>query len=35
MTIIGIERYYRYKPFASGEERLEHLFRMYEEMTGK
>ena len=28
-------RLYRSKPFASDEERLEHLFKLYEEMTAK
>ena len=32
---LAIERCYRSKPFESDEERLEYLFRMYEEMTGK
>jgi len=32
---IVIEQCYRAKPFESDEERLEYLFRMYEEMTGK
>ena len=32
---IAIEQCYRPKPFESDEERLEYLFRMYEEMTGK
>ncbi|MDD4950583.1 DNA methyltransferase [Sulfuricurvum sp.] len=32
---LAIERCYRVKPFESDEERLEYLFKMYEEMTGK
>jgi len=32
---IAIERCYRHKPFESDEERLEYLFKMYEEMTSK
>jgi len=32
---IFIEQCYRPKPFESDEERLEYLFRMYEEMTSK
>ena len=32
---IAIEKCYRQKPFESDEERLEYLFKMYEEMTGK
>lgn len=42
MTIIeiknnhmAIEQYYRPKPFENDEERLEYLFRMYEEMINK
>lgn len=31
----AIEQCYRPKPFESDEERLEYLFRMYEEMTNK
>lgn len=31
----AIEQCYRPKPFESDEERLEYLFRMYEEMTGE
>ena len=31
----AIERCYRSKPFANDEERLEYLFKMYEEMTSK
>ena len=31
----AVEQCYRTKPFESDEERLEYLFRMYEEMTGK
>ncbi len=31
----AIEQCYRIKPFESDEERLEYLFRMYEEMTSK
>jgi hypothetical protein len=30
-----IEQCYRAKPFESDEERLEYLFKMYEEMTSK
>ncbi|DAB35264.1 MAG TPA: SAM-dependent methyltransferase [Sulfurospirillum sp. UBA12182] len=32
---IAIEKCYRQKPFESDEERLEYLFKMYEEMTEK
>ena len=32
---VAIELCYRSKPFTSDEERLEHLFRLYEEMTSK
>ena len=32
---IAIEQCYRSKPFENDEERLEYLFKMYEEMTGK
>jgi hypothetical protein len=32
---LAIERCYRSKLFANDEERLEYLFRMYEEMTSK
>lgn len=32
---LAIERCYRVKPFESDEERLEYLFKLYEEMTGK
>ena len=32
---IAIEQCYRSKPFESDEERLEYLFKMYEEMTSK
>ena len=32
---IAIEKCYRAKPFESDEERLEYLFKMYEEMTDK
>jgi len=32
---LAIERCYRAKPFESDEERLEYLFKMYEEMVGK
>jgi len=28
-----VDRLYRSKPFTSDEERLEHLFKLYEEMT--
>ena len=31
----AVDRLYRSKPFISDEERLEHLFKLYEEMTGK
>jgi len=31
----AVDRIYRSKPFASDEERLEHLFKLYEEMTQK
>ncbi|MFA5688324.1 MAG: DNA methyltransferase [Kiritimatiellales bacterium] len=31
----AVDRIYRSKPFASDEERLEHLFKLYEEMTAK
>jgi hypothetical protein len=30
---LAVDRIYRSKPFASDEERLEHLFKLYEEMT--
>jgi len=30
---LAVDRLYRSKPFASDEERLEHLFKLYEEMT--
>lgn len=30
-----VDRLYRSKPFASDEECLEHLFKLYEEMTAK
>jgi hypothetical protein len=30
-----VDRLYRSKPFTSDEERLEHLFKLYEEMTAK
>jgi len=32
---LAVDRLYRSKPFASDEERLEHLFKLYEEMTQK
>jgi len=32
---LAVDRLYRSKPFASDEERLEHLFKLYEEMTGE
>ena len=32
---VSIELCYRSKPFTSDEERLEHLFKLYKEMTGK
>jgi hypothetical protein len=32
---IAIEQCYRSKPFENDEERLEYLFKMYEEMTSK
>jgi hypothetical protein len=32
---LAIERCYRVKPFESDEERLEYLFKMYEEMTSE
>jgi hypothetical protein len=32
---LAVDRIYRSKPFASDEERLEHLFKLYEEMTQK
>lgn len=32
---LAIEQCYRTKPFASDEERLEHLFALYEQMTSK
>jgi hypothetical protein len=32
---LAIEQCYRTKPFASDEERLEHLFTLYEQMTYK
>ncbi|MFA7256979.1 MAG: type IIL restriction-modification enzyme MmeI [Kiritimatiellales bacterium] len=31
----AVDRLYRSKPFASDEERLGHLFKLYEEMTAK
>ena len=30
-----VDRLYRSKPFTFDEERLEHLFKLYEEMTSK
>lgn len=32
---LAVDRIYRSKPFSSDEERLEHLFKLYEEMTAK
>jgi hypothetical protein len=32
---IAIELCYRSRPFTTDEERLEHLFKLYEEMIGK
>lgn len=32
---LAVDRLYRVKPFVSDEERLEHLFKLYEEMTAK
>ena len=32
---LAVDRLYRGKPFASAKERLEHLFKLYEEMTAK
>ncbi len=32
---LAVDRLYRAKPFTSDEERLEHLFKLYEEMTAK
>ncbi len=32
---LAVDRLYRSKPFTSDEERLEHLFKLYEEMTWK
>ncbi len=32
---LAVDRLYRSKPFTSDEERLEHLFKLYEEMTAK
>jgi len=32
---LAVDRIYRTKPFTSDEERLEHLFKLYEEMTAK
>jgi hypothetical protein len=32
---LAVDRIYRAKPFTSDEERLEHLFKLYEEMTAK
>ncbi len=32
---LAVDRLYRTKPFASDEERLEHLFKLYEEMVAK
>jgi len=30
---LAVDRLYRSKPFTSDEERLEHLFKLYEEMV--
>jgi hypothetical protein len=32
---LAVDRLYRSRPFTSDEERLEHLFKLYEEMTAK
>jgi len=32
---LAVDRLYRSKPFTSDEERLEHLFKLYEEMTAR
>ena len=32
---LAVDRLYRAKPFVSDEERLEHLFKLYEEMIAK
>ncbi len=32
---LAVDRLYRSKPFTSDKERLGHLFKLYEEMTGK
>jgi len=32
---LTLECYYREKPFTSDEERLEHLFKLYEKMIAK
>ena len=32
---LTVDRLYRTKPFTSDEERLEHLFKLYEEMVAK
>jgi len=32
---LAIEKCYRSKPFANDEERLEYLFKLYEEMIAK
>ncbi len=32
---LAVDRLYRSKSFTSDEERLEHLFKLYEEMTAK
>jgi len=32
---LAVERLYRSRPFTSDEERLEHLFGLYERMTGE
>ena len=32
---LAVDRLYRSKPFTSDEERLEHLFKLYEQMTAK
>ena len=32
---LAIEKYYRSKPFENDQEKLEYLFKLYEEMTAK
>ena len=32
---LAVDRIYRSKPFAFDEERLEHLFKLYEEITAR